>query len=515
MKRKYILLGCSAWFLSGIFLFTQVPTWVLFIIAGSFFLSSFLVKQIPVWVSCIWILFFSLGSWHTSNAPLFPSENNVGIHATKEGIPIEIKGYISAFPDKRYRKENWIITAEKVRFSGEKWQVTEGKILLTLPKNINLAFGERIQVRGEIKTPFESEEFSYKSYLARQGIFSVMSYPKIDSVHPHQSLSSENNRSTVFHPILSPLYTLRVWFENTLTKFIPPPESAFSMGILVGDRGGFSHIHLEEFQKIGLSHLLALSGYNITIIAISIFFVTFWLPKNIRIILTIGFLAAFVLFVGGGESVLRAAIMGGIGLVAVHSGRKSNGLFLLLCASSIMVAFRPLIAAYGPSFQLSFFGVLGILIFSGPLNTFFMQYIKSRFWREIIVATLSAQIGVLPLIALLFGEVSLISPLANLIIAPLVPLSMLLSFLATILGALWEPLGYILGFLTWNILHVQMFLIHLMANIPGASIPFSVGPLGFIVLLSWLGAFTLFLHTKMRNTSPIASSAHACTKSGN
>lgn len=490
MKRKFFLGTCAAFFCSGILLAAFLHITLLFLLGSFFFLGGiFLQKKNSLFqktvISFLWTLFFALGCWHTSNAPLYPDRNNVGIYATTEGIDVEIKGYVRAFPDKRYRKENWSIEAEKI-LQGTQWKNTSGRVLITVRKGSKLAFGTRVQLRGTLKSPFISEDFSYRGYLARQKIFSVMKYPQIKIY-----------TNSVFHPLFSPMYVLRTWFDGQIQKYIPPPENGFALGILVGDRAEISEKTVNDFQKTGLSHLLALSGYNITILAIAVFFLFSWLPKRIRIVLTISFLAAFVVFVGGGESVIRAAIMGGIGLLAVHSGRKSDGLYVLLLASAIMLTFSPLIAAYGPSFQLSFFGVLGIVLFSKHLNNFFEQKgIKSRFWREILVATLAAQIGVLPLISFLFGNISIISPIANLIIAPLVPLSMLISFLSAIFGAIWNPLGYIFGFLSYNLIAVQLWAIDFLAHIPFASVPFEIGKRGFFVLLFSVASFWIFLEKK-------------------
>jgi competence protein ComEC len=299
---------------------------------------------------------------------------------------MEFLGVLSKFPDIREKEEKWTVQAQQIILGGKKKE-TSGKVLVQLPRDSDAEYGDTLRFTGTLEIPFESEEFSYKKYLSREGVFSIMSFPKFEKIGEKH------------HLLFSPLYQVRVWFDSELKKRIPSPESAFAAGILIGDRSGFSDEWEERFRITGLSHLLALSGYNVTIIALAVFFVTIWLPKNLRIATTVLFLATFVVFVGGGSSIIRAAIMGGIGLFIVHSGRTTHGLYLLLIACVIMAILHPLILVYDPSFQLSAAGVLGLLAFSEPIGRAAERFLQNRFFREILVATLAAQIGVLPLIS--------------------------------------------------------------------------------------------------------------------
>lgn len=451
---------------------------------GIFFLKKItdrIGRQYPLlslfWIFFLWTLCFSLGIVRIFFTPQVAPENDVGNFAVdrENSQRVEMKGFISAFPDRRFDKEYWTFTAESVRVLSEEHtekHSVEGNVLLRVSPGNSLQYGDELTVQGRLQIPFESEEFSYRKYLAREQIFSVMYFPYIES-------SGEERN----HLFLTPLFALRTLFDEELKKHIPAPESAFAAGILIGDRSGFTPAQDEQFRITGLTHLLALSGSNITIIVLAVFWVFAWLPKNIRLFLTLFFLVLFVFFVGGGASIIRAAIMGAIGLFVVHSGRRAEGFTLLLFASSIMVLWKPLILVYDPSFQLSVGGVIGMLFFCKRFEEFFRNLfrMKTRFWAEILSATLAAQIGVLPLIGYLFGEISLISPLANLLIIPLIPAGMLFSFLSVSFGFLSNFLGDIFGFIAWNILHFGYFVIDILASIPGASISFSLGNIGFFV----------------------------------
>jgi competence protein ComEC len=475
IKRRIILAGALFAFLSGVFLGTLV-SWQIALGIGLFgffasgFWSAMQIRKKRILVAIlIWALAFSLGVLRVEVVPREAPSESIGVYATQDGVPMEFLGVLSKFPDIREKEEKWTVQAQQIILGGKKKE-TSGKVLVQLPRDSDAEYGDTLRFTGTLEIPFESEEFSYKKYLSREGVFSIMSFPKFEKIGEKH------------HLLFSPLYQVRVWFDSELKKRIPSPESAFAAGILIGDRSGFSGEWEERFRITGLSHLLALSGYNVTIIALAVFFVTIWLPKNLRIATTVLFLATFVVFVGGGSSIIRAAIMGGIGLFIVHSGRTTHGLYLLLIACVIMAILHPLILVYDPSFQLSAAGVLGLLAFSEPIGRAAERFLQNRFFREILVATLAAQIGVLPLILYLFGEVSVISPIANVAVVPIIPTAMLFSFLAVMAGIFSPLLAGILAFVAWNILHAGMWIIEKLSQIPGASVSLQIGEVGLMGL---------------------------------
>lgn len=489
IKRRIILAGGLFAFLSGIFLGTLFP-WQITLGVGLLSICLFELwrylrkKQKNTLVAIlIWTLAFCLGILRVEVVPREPTKTDIGSFATEDGVFVEFVGVLSKFPDIREKEEKWTIQAEQIEKEGDDKYVS-GKVLVRLPRDSGLEYGDIVRFSGTLEIPFESEEFSYKKYLAREGVFSIIEFPEYKKT---------GNR---YHLIFSPLYQMRLWFDSELKKRIPSPESAFAAGILIGDRSGFSEEWEERFRITGLSHLLALSGYNVTIIALAVFFMTIWLPKNLRIATTIVFLATFVVFVGGGSSIVRAAIMGGIGLFIVHSGRTTHGLYLLLIACVIMAILHPLILVYDPSFQLSAAGVLGLLAFSESIGNMTVRFLKNRFFREILVATLAAQIGVLPLILYLFGEVSVISPIANVAVVPIIPTAMLFSFLAVIAGIVSLLLAGILAFVAWNILHAGLWIIEILSQIPGASVSLQIGEMGLLGLFVVILIFSLWVSKK-------------------
>lgn len=450
---------------------------------------SLLFKKTELFFLLLLFGSLSFGVWWGKLALVSPDSLHIGAFATEEGVSGIATGVLHHLPDRRFSQEKWVLSTRSWKPEGGDKMFLSGKILLRVERGSSLTVGDVLSVRGKLTLPFESDEFSYRGFLAKEGIYSLISFPQITK----QGFDS--------HPLFTPLFALRKYFDSALLRFISLPESAFSAGILIGDRGHFSPEQEEEFRRTGLSHILALSGYNISIIALFIFWTFGFLPKKWRIFFTIGSIFFFVLFVGGGSSVVRAAVMGSIGLFAFHAGRVSNGLTLLLLASSLMVLWNPLLPAFDPSFQLSFFGVFGILAFAPFLQGFFLRFFPQMV-AEIMSATLAAQIAVFPLITLLFGEISLIAPLANLVIVPLIPLAMLLSFSVVVFASFSPFFATIAGLLASTLLAFCLWIIHFFSLLPFASLSLSLGTIGFFLLLglvlSW--AWSLHFFSKKQNS---------------
>lgn len=477
-RRQLIQLSLFA-FLFGIVLGAFFELHIIFIAAWALsmpaaFFSGKRLLFILLGVFCLLGGMRSLGEYQLLDSQELKQE------VTDEGEKMTIRGEIERMPDIRFRKELWILSAtEKLEKGG--WKETSGNTLLVLATNAPLSIGDHVEVRGTVKVPFESEEFSYENYLMSKNITTISYYPGVKVLDTNETF-------------LGTLYDLRQYALRALVQDVRLPAAAYAAGILMGDKSLFLPEMEEEFRVTGLLHILALSGYNITILILFLFAIFAFLPKGSRLIITAITILIFVLFVGGGSSIIRASIMGVLGLLVLHSGNKTNSITLLLLASSLMCLWSPLSFAFDASFQLSFAGVIGIIFFA----PYFLKKIPGPLViREILATTLGAQIGVLPLLLYLFSQVSLIAPISNLLIAPLIPLSMLLAFL-TILVHEIAILGLLFGFLSWVLLSIQLHLIKWMATIPYASVDVELSKMGFLVFLAVIWIFILWKILKAR-----------------
>jgi competence protein ComEC len=274
-----------------------------------------------------------------------------------------------------------------------------------------------------------------------------------------------------------------------IAQVLPEPHAGLLSGILFGTKASLSAELKNALQITGTLHIVALSGMNITIL-VGIFFSTFVvvLPRWIASILTVGVITLFVWFVGPSASVVRAAIMGCITLLAPLTGRASVALVTWAIASVVMIIVNP--SWIGElSYQLSVLASLGMILFTkNTMNRHTWEVLYSetaenkyhslyRFWINLrrliqteLVTTLSAQVFTVPLIFFTFGRISLISPLTNLLIGWTIPISTVLGLFLCFVGYLWLPLAYPVSWVTWIFLEFLLKAVMITSTIPFASI---------------------------------------------
>lgn len=263
-------------------------------------------------------------------------------------------------------------------------------------------------------------------------------------------------------------------FIGVVNSLLPEPHASLLNGILFGTRASMQKEFYQALITTGLLHIIALSGMNISIMTALVAQSTVSLGRKFSIVLTIGLIISFVLFVGPSPSIVRAAIMGSLSLLAIYFGRQNWGLLSLFLASGIMLLYN-FSLIQNISFQLSFLATLGIILANrkadcqnkpGMLNQF-----KSLFINNLQI-TLSAQIFTLPIILYNFHRVSLIAPVANILTEWVIQPLMVLGFLISIIGWIWQPFGYPLAWIAWVPLTYFITVVDTLSKIPGASMRF-------------------------------------------
>lgn len=294
----------------------------------------------------------------------------------------------------------------------------------------------------------------------------ICAFPKIVS----REISNEQS-------LLSRLYD---GFVSTLVKVYPQPEAGFIIGILVGGTALFSDELIEQFRITGTLHLVALSGFNISIIVgfLTILFDRLAVPRRWYAPTIAGLLVLFVAFVGPQASIVRAAIMGFLVVVARQRGRYTTPRNILAATAAVMVVASPDILLNDLGFQLSFMATVGIVYIS-PILEKKLSFVPEMWqFREALLLALSAELMVIPLLMWNFGHVSIVSPLVNMLVGPLIPAAMLFGFVGGVLGILNIALGQTFGLLGWLITATILAIIEWFASLPLAYIPWMLpGPL--------------------------------------
>jgi competence protein ComEC len=227
--------------------------------------------------------------------------------------------------------------------------------------------------------------------------------------------------------------------ETALGRGMPAREAALARGFVLGEDEGVDERTTEDFRRSGLSHLLAVSGQNVALLALLAMpaLAALGMPLRARLVWLLGLIAVYVPLAGAGPSIQRAGVMGALSVIAALGGRRSSRLYALAIAAAVLLAVEPGIAA-DVGWQLSFAAVLGILIFAAPLRAALGDRLGTRGWRRPLIdgaaMTIAATIATAPLIAFHFEAVSTLTLAANLLALPAVAPAMWLGMLAAAAG---------------------------------------------------------------------------------
>lgn len=439
MSPSKILLFLCLSFIVGIFLesivkIPQVFIWGFLICAILFIFSSFFVKNINFAVG-FYILFLVLGILRMQISEFTVANDKLSKFNGKGEVVLS--GVIINEPDVRDASQKLKIKAEG------------SLILVTTQKYPEYKYLDKVKLTGKLEAPFETEEFSYKNYLMKDMIYSVMGFPKIEVLG--------KARASFFNNIYSAILAFKQKIRKSIDHNFLPPQSSILKGTILGDNGSISADFKNKLNITGLRHIIAVSGTHIVILSsilMSILlFLGFWRGQAFYIAIILIFF--YIILVGLPASGIRAGIMGAIYLLGQKIGRQSSGSRIIFLAAALMLMINPLLLFYDIGFQLSFLAVLGLIFFDPLIKNFFKFLIKKSFGIEIkekaenilsmITVTFSAQIFTLPVIIYNFGNISFFSPLTNILILPIVPYLMIFGFLSAFAGVFWGVLGWMLS----------------------------------------------------------------------
>ncbi len=260
-------------------------------------------------------------------------------------------------------------------------------------------------------------------------------------------------------PFSHPLETVRISLESNISQAFPEPHASYLRGLLVGVRSTLPQSLKKAFAQTGTSHLIALSGYNVSIIAdnLNSLFGSFRFS-------ILGILI-FILATGASSSVVRAGIMGILALFARRYGHVFSASRALLIAVGIMVFVNPPILLGDIGFQLSVLATFGLIVLSGPIAKR-LTWLPQRFgFREAASATLAAEIFTLPLILYYFGGFSIFAPVANILVLVTIPATMFFGFVAALMGYASSTLAPIAAWPAYLLLSYQLAVINFFAGL--------------------------------------------------
>ncbi|TSC74158.1 MAG: Uncharacterized protein G01um101444_372 [Parcubacteria group bacterium Gr01-1014_44] len=363
------------------------------------------------------------------------------------------------------------------------------KVLVSTESFPEYKYGDRLALTGKISLPKNFQDFDYISYLAKDQVFTIMQQPEIVPAELELGFLEKARRG-----LFRKIFGFKNSFEEAVGLAIAEPQAAFVNGILLGSRQDIPKDLKEDFATTGVAHILAISGYNITLVSLVVmWFLLFFFRRKTAFWFSVLAIILFTILTGASASVIRSALMGGLVLLANNSGRIYNPKNSLTLAAFLMVLVNPMILRYDVGFQLSFFATTGIL-YVAPLLSPYFKKIPNRFnFKETFLMSLSAQLMVLPLLLFYFHNFSLVALPANLIILPFIPLAMALGFFTGLGGLIWSKLGLIIGALAWLVSSFILVVVKFFANLPLASFPISFSWPALVLIYAGLIWFLIYL----------------------
>ncbi|MEI6660273.1 MAG: ComEC/Rec2 family competence protein [bacterium] len=394
------------------------------------------------------------------------------------GKMVSVEGQVVSAPDTRLNN---------TRFTIRPTDQDSNILAVVLNNNLkeNISYGDKVKVMGLLDTPknfttSSGKEFNYERYLANQDIYFIVSNADISVLSTNGGLFFVRN-----------LYRLRNAFMDNIGRSLYPPESDLADGLVLGARGGFDSSMRDKFIATGTIHIVALSGYNVTIVAKGVMSVLgLFLSQTLSISFGILVIILFIIMSGSSSTAIRAGIMAIIALTGQMTGRTYSAGRALVIAGLLMVAWDPRVLT-DISFQLSFIATFGVLYIT-PKVIHWVRFIPYRFGlRELVATTLGATISVLPILLYSTGILSLVSLPANILILPLMPFTMLMIFITGMFGFISITLALPFAFITHLILHYMLYVISFFASLSFASVTIQSFPLTltiifYILMLRWV-----------------------------
>lgn len=479
--RDKILFTILISFLLGVFIrsFLFIPVEIIYLGFGLgvvlIFCGLFFKKRTLI-ILGVFVPVFVLGVFRFHYTDIHQPKNVFDDYLGEEVV---FKGFVSEEPDRRENSQRLVVKDSKI------------KILVTTELYPEFNYGDYLLVKGEISKPKNfitdiGKEFNYIDYLAKDKIFYNISFAEVSFLE-----------SGYGSPVRGFLFRVKKKFLNNIERSIPDPESSLLGGLLLGTKQSLGDDLEQRFIDTGLIHIVVLSGYNVTIIADSIMRSLSFLPFFLGISLGVFSIILFALMTGAGATIVRASIMAILALLARASGNGYSITRALLLAGFLMVLHNPYILYFDLSFQLSFLATVGLIYLSPVFERYFLWLPKAFGLREITGATIATQIFVLPFILYKIGTLSIIAPISNLLVLPLIPHTMFFGFISGLLGLVSMQISIPFAFVAHKLLSLEIWFVNIFSSFSFSAISVRRFSLLLVVVIYLFIFFIIYKNNKI------------------
>lgn len=413
------------------------------------------------------LLAFCLGGLRMNWAE--PSREPGSLLSFADAQEVRLVGVVSSEPVYTERSGSYRLNLRQIfaPANSANPQIISGEVFVRGAARPHRQSGDLLEIVGKLEEPREisGDNFPYRDWLARQGLFVTVNYPSST-----RKIATEQD----FFLTMAQWFTsLRVGATANLQQFVPGEEGGLLVGMLLGDRSGIGPELNKAFRDTGTSHIVAISGSNITIvIGLVVFVLGRFVSKKPTLIITLLIIAAYVILVGASASVVRAGLMGALSLGGLLLGREYAALLGLEASALIMSLFQPRVI-WDVGFELSFLATLGLIIIARPLEDWKFVAKWPPLLKEGLLITIAAEIMVLPLAAFYFHQISFVSLLANVFAVPALEAIMAVGLIAAGFGWIfggWLPILAVgAGAIVWIFLVYLIGTVEFFASLPFAS----------------------------------------------
>ena len=426
-----------------------------------------------------------------------PQDNQVSQYYDKQ---VNIRGIIIKEPEQRINQQKFVIKTGRIDSSATPQndnknshpEQSEGSIIAGIRVLISTElypqyyYGDQLRIIGKLLEPAVFEDFDYREYLAKDGIHLVSYYSQIKLINQNQG-----------HWFYQRIFNFKDKLRNIIEQTLLPPQSSILKAIFLGDRFGLSNELKEKLNISGTRHITAVSGMHMIIMTQILLFLALgiglWRKHAFYFVIIL--LTLYILMIGAPASAVRAGIMAGLLLLAQKLGRLRGSSRAIIFAAVIMLLINPLLIKSDVGFQLSFMACLSIIYLKPILDEKIIKWPNLFHIKDILTMTLAAQLGVLPLLVFHFGQLSLISPVANILIVPFLPIIMISGIFLCFAGLIWLSLANIIAYPVWLILTYILKIVDYL-SFPLAVYEFKSFSLFFLILFYLFLVWYVFYKTK-------------------
>jgi len=446
----YVCLG----FLAGTYLSSAGMCSALPLVGGAV-AASVLAAGGRRWVALLLLacaVAISAGAWRYEITAYHDSPAQVAHYA---GRAVTVVGVVDGEPQASGQGVNVTVQVESLAVGSRTIQAG-GRILVHYTGSQAIDYGDQLSLAGHLQVPVNPPGFDYQAYLARQGIHAVLDFPSL------QILGHDAGNA-----LQALALGLRDALRRAIDGILPRDEAALLIGILLGAPTRTLGALTAPFVASGVIHVVAISGLKVALVAGVLTALCAKLPVRVRWAPALAGVLFYTAITGATPSGLRSALMWMMALAAMQLGRRSYVWISLAVAGAGLVCWNPCLL-WDTGFQLSVTGTAGIVAFSATFERVLHRVPPPL--RESIAVTLAAQVATMPITAAGFGQISLVGPLANGILLPLLGPIMVLGGVAALVALLSSGLGHLLAFLVYPLLATFIGIARVLAAIPLASL---------------------------------------------